>query len=125
MNAELTPDEVTARLHRAMDGATGLPPDDLDQIETLIRMGEPLLAFEALCTQIDAYDISLHPDLVQQLIQVGSAVGAEKRYSVLLKGTQGTWHRSATQPPGPGEAAGRPCCGRCPWRSWCSWSPFP
>lgn len=85
MNAEMTPEEVTVRLHRAMDGATALPPEDIDQIEMLIRVGERLVAFEALCTQIYEYEISLDPDLVQQLIEVGLAVGAEERYSDLLR----------------------------------------
>jgi hypothetical protein len=85
MNAEMTPEEVTVRLHRATDGATGLPPENINQIEMLIRVGERLVAFEALCTQIYECEISLDPDLVQQLLDVGLAVGAEERYSDLLR----------------------------------------
>jgi hypothetical protein len=94
----MTPEEVTVRFQLAMDGATGLPPEGIDQIEMLIRVGEQLVAFEALCTQIDEYEISLEPDLVQQLIEVGLAVGAEERYSDLLRDTQVMWHRSARKP---------------------------
>jgi len=94
----MTPEEVTAKLQLALDGATGLPHEDIDQIEMLIRVGERLVAFEALCTQIYEYEISLDSDLVQQLIEVGMAVGAEERYSDLLRDTQVIWHRSATQP---------------------------
>ena len=95
MNAGMTPEEVTERLQLAMDRATGLPPEGIVQIEMLIRVGERLVAFEALCRQIDEYEISLDPDLVQQLIEVGLAVGAEERYSDLLMDTQVPWHRSA------------------------------
>ena len=98
MNAEMTPEEVTVRLQLALDGATGLPPEGIDRIEVLIRVGERLMAFEALCTQIDDYEISLDSDLVQQLIEVGLAVGAEERYSDLLKDTQVMRHQSATKP---------------------------
>lgn len=98
MNAEMTPEEVTERLQLAMDRATGLPPEGIVQIEMLIRVGERLVAFEALCRQIDEYEISLDLDLVQQLIEVGRAVGAEERYSNLLMDTQVPWHRSATKP---------------------------
>ncbi len=108
MNDELTPDEVTARLHRAMDGATGLPPEGIDQIETLIRMGEPLLAFEALCTQIDEFDISLDPGRVRQLKEVGLALGAEKRYSDLLRDPQVIGPPSATRPSGNGRSRWTP-----------------
>ena len=94
----MTPDEVTVRLQLAIGGVTGLPPESIDQIEMLIRVGKRLEAFEALCTQIDEYEISLDPDLVQQLIEVGLAVGAEERYSNLLMDTQVPWHRSATKP---------------------------
>ena len=44
MNAEMIPEEVTAKLQLALDGATGLPHEDIDQIEMLIRVGE-LVAF--------------------------------------------------------------------------------
>ena len=98
MNAEMTSEEVAVRLQLALDGATGLPPEGIDQIEMLIRVSERLVAFEALCTQIDQYEISLDPDLVRQLIEVGMAVGAKERYSDLLRDTQVMWHRSATKP---------------------------
>ena len=108
MNAEMTPEEVTVRLQLALDGATGLPPEGIDRIEMLIRAGERLMAFEALCTQIDEYEISLDPGLVQRLIEVGLAVGAEERYSDLLKGAQVMRHQSATTPSRTGKSRWSP-----------------
>ena len=108
MNAGITPEEVTVRLQLALDGATGLPPEGIDHIEMLIRVGERLMAFEALCTQIDEYEISLDSDLVGQLIEVGLAVGAKERYSDLLRDTQVMWHRSATKPSRTGKSRWSP-----------------
>jgi hypothetical protein len=81
----MTPEEVTVRLHRAMDAAVGLPPEDIDQIEMLIRVGERLVAFETLCTQVYEYEVALDPEVVQQLIEVGLVLGADDRYSRLLQ----------------------------------------
>ena len=97
MIAEMTPEEVTVGLQLALAGAAGLPPEGIDHIEMLIRAGERLMAFEALCTQIDEYEILLDSDLVQRLKEVGLAVGAEERYSDLLRDTQVMSHQSATK----------------------------
>jgi hypothetical protein len=85
MNADMTPDEVTVWLHSAMDAAIGLPAEDIDQVEMLIRAGERLVAFETLCTQIYEYEISLDADLVQRLVEVGRSLGADARYADLLR----------------------------------------
>lgn len=85
MSTDLTPEDVTVRLHRAMDAARGLPADDIDQVETLILVGERLVAFETLCTQIYEFEIPLDEDIVQQLLEVGRHLGADVRYGRLLK----------------------------------------
>jgi len=108
MNAEMTPEEVTVRMQLAMDRVTGLHPESIDQIEMLIRVGERLVAFETLCTQVDELEISLDQDLVQQLIEVGLAVGAEQQYTDLLRDTQVMWHRSATRPSRTGKSCWSP-----------------
>ena len=80
----MTPDDVTVWLHRAMDAAVGLSADDIDGVESLIRAGERLVAFETLCTQIYEYDISLDPDLLRRLVEVGRSLGADEGYAALL-----------------------------------------
>lgn len=84
MSDALTPEDVTVRLHRAMDEACDLPAEDIDQVETLIQLGERLVAFETLCTQVYEYEIALDPDLVRQLVEVGRHLGADAGYGRLL-----------------------------------------
>lgn len=67
-------------MHRAMDAATELPLDDSDEIETLIQVGERLVAFELLCTQLYEYDIRLDSGIVQQLVEVGKSLGSQDKY---------------------------------------------
>jgi len=76
---------VVVRLHRAMDAAVGLPPETIDDIESLIRAGEHLVAFENLCVQLYEYQIWLDEQLVRQLREVGASLGAKPRYSELLE----------------------------------------
>lgn len=80
MNTGLSKEEITVRMHRAMDAATELPLDDSDEIETLIQVGERLVAFELLCTQLYEYDIRLDSGIVQQLVEVGKSLGSQDKY---------------------------------------------
>ena len=80
MSSPLTSGEITRRLHLVMDSATELPLGDIDQIEQLLRAGERLVAFEALCTQLYEYDIRLTPQLLGLLASVGKQLGAAARY---------------------------------------------
>jgi len=61
-----------------MDAAIGLPEDDIDNVEGLIQVGEWLVAFETLCTQIYEWDISLPADVIGDLEDLGFAIGAAK-----------------------------------------------
>ncbi|WP_458112729.1 MafI family immunity protein [Arthrobacter sp. R1-13] len=79
-------EEITVRLHRAMDAAVGLPSQDIDNIEIFIRAGEELEAFETLCTQIYEYDIQLDADIIQQLAEVGTTLGAETGFARRAEG---------------------------------------
>ena len=40
-----TPEEMTVRLHEALDAAVGLTPDDISNVQSLIDVGEWLVAF--------------------------------------------------------------------------------
>jgi hypothetical protein len=81
---KLSRDQVMVRLRQAIDPAVGLPAEDIDQIEVLIRVGEHLVAFENLCTQLYEYDIRLDGAQVRSLREVGDSLGAKSRYSDLL-----------------------------------------
>lgn len=49
-------------LNEALEAAVGLTPDDISNVQSLIDVGEWLVAFETLCTQIYEWEISLEPD---------------------------------------------------------------
>ena len=76
MTATPTPEEMTVRLHKAMDAAVGLTPEDLSNVQSLIEVGEWLVAFETLCTQIYEWEIGLAPEVIHDLEDLGSALGA-------------------------------------------------
>ena len=64
------------RLDQAMDAARSLTSADVTNVESLIHVGEWLIAFETLCTQIYEREISLSADLVRDLEDLGAALGA-------------------------------------------------
>ncbi|MCA0181415.1 MAG: MafI family immunity protein [Actinobacteria bacterium] len=74
-----SPEEMTVRLHEAMDAAVGLTPDDIINVQSLIEVGEWLVAFETLCTQIYEWEIGLEPDVIRDLEGLGAALGARKK----------------------------------------------
>jgi hypothetical protein len=71
-----------------MDTAIGLPANDVDNIEVLIRADEWLEAFETLCIQIDEQDISLTEDVIRDLEDLGSVLGAKRDFTDYLRGSQ-------------------------------------
>lgn len=62
-----------------MDAAIGLPEDDIANVQSLIDVGEWLVAFETLCTQIYEFEISLIPERIRDLEALGEALGASSR----------------------------------------------
>lgn len=78
MTAKPTPEEMTVRLHKAMDAAVGLTSDDISNVQSLIDVGEWLVAFETLCTQIYEWGIGLEPDVIRDLEGLGAALGARQ-----------------------------------------------
>lgn len=78
MTTKPTPEEMTVRLHKAMDAAVGLTPDDISNVQSLIDVGEWLVAFETMCTQIYEWEIRLEPDVIRDLEGLGVALGARR-----------------------------------------------
>ena len=78
MTATPTPEEITVRLHKAMDAAVGLPPEDISNVQSLIDVGEWLVAFETLCTQIYEWEIGLEHDVIRDLEGLGAALAARR-----------------------------------------------
>jgi hypothetical protein len=76
----LIPAEITRRLHLIMDAASDLPLRDVEQVESLIQVGEHAVAFENLCTQIYEYEIRLPSDLRDTVVSTGEQLGVAARY---------------------------------------------
>jgi hypothetical protein len=74
-----TPEQMTIRLHNAMDAAARLTPDDISNVQSLIDVGEWLVAFETLCTQIYEWEVGLEPDVIRDLEGLGTALGARRQ----------------------------------------------
>lgn len=79
MTARPAPEEMTVRLRKAMDLAVGLSPDNINNVQSLIDVGEWLVAFETLCTQIYEWEIRLDPMVVRDLEGLGLALGARAK----------------------------------------------
>jgi hypothetical protein len=78
MTTSPRPESIIVRLHQAMDAAVGLTPDDVFNVESLIEVGEFLVAFETLCTQIYEWEIALPVPAIQDLEGLGSTLGAAR-----------------------------------------------
>ena len=79
-----TPEETAVPLHRAMDAAIDLPEDDIANVQSLFDVGESLVAFETLCTQIYEFEISLIPECIRDLEALGVALGANPELTKAL-----------------------------------------
>lgn len=77
----MTRDELIVSMHEVMDAVSGLPSEDIANVEGLIRVGELLVGFETLCTQLYEWEIPLRREHVDELIRVGQQLGAAPRYT--------------------------------------------
>ncbi|WP_184740950.1 MafI family immunity protein [Arthrobacter sp. AZCC_0090] len=68
-----------------MDAAIGLAPEDISNVEMLIQVGEWLLAFETLCTQVYEWEISLPAGTLRDLEGLGSALGSRAELTEHLR----------------------------------------
>jgi hypothetical protein len=80
----LSSEEIIVLLHQAMTAATDLSQDDAENIEELVQVGELLVAYETLCTQLHEYDILLSASMIEDLRIVGQSLGAASMYAEVL-----------------------------------------
>lgn len=71
MTTTPTPEEMTVQLHKALDAAVGLTADDISNVQSLMDVGERLVAFEMLGTQ--AYEGGVCSNLTSFVTWRGSA----------------------------------------------------
>jgi hypothetical protein len=68
--------DIENRLEDILARATGwLPANELADMVDLVRHGEPGIALENFCTQLEEYDIVVPEDIVEGLRSLASAMG--------------------------------------------------
>lgn len=77
MTSRLTREQIAGRLRQAIEAAKGLTPNDIENVQELIEVGELLVAFETLCTQIYEWEIALSPEVIRDLEELGVSLGAD------------------------------------------------
>ncbi len=68
--------QIEERLTSALKRAEGwLPDEQLADMLSLVSAGEPGVALENFCTQLEEYDIAIPNDVARELKEIGSAMG--------------------------------------------------
>ena len=67
---------VEERLLLLLKNAEGwLPGEQLAEMQSLVRAGEPGVALENFCTQLEEYDVAVPDGAVSELSELASAMG--------------------------------------------------
>jgi hypothetical protein len=65
--------EAEERLSVVLTNSAGLlPADQLADMQSLVRAGEPGVALENFCTQLEEYDVAIPEKLVHALKEIAS-----------------------------------------------------
>jgi hypothetical protein len=67
---------IEERLAVVLSNAEGwLPSDQLAQMQSLVRAGEPGVALENFCTQLEEYDVAVPDHIVTELKALAGMMG--------------------------------------------------
>jgi len=67
---------VEERLAAVLKNAEGwLPSDQLTEMQSLVKAGEPGVALENFCTQLEEYDVAVPDGVVRELKDIASIMG--------------------------------------------------
>lgn len=70
--------EIERRLGDVLrDASSWLPPEQIAEMSELVQAGEPGVALENLCTQLEEYDVRVPPNVVGELRALAMAMGLE------------------------------------------------
>ncbi len=73
--------EFDARLLRLAERVAGmLPTRDIDEFVSLVEAGEPQIAVESLCTQLDEYERTLDTSTLEEVVAVGRRLDLDPKY---------------------------------------------
>ena len=68
--------ETEARLDAILVGAEGwLPSEQLAEMRGLVAAGEPGIALENFCTQLEEFDVVIPADVINELMGLAAAMG--------------------------------------------------
>ena len=68
--------QVEERLAALLKSAEGwLPSEQLTEMMSLVKAGEPGVALENFCTQLEEYDVAVPDHVVRELKALASAMG--------------------------------------------------
>jgi hypothetical protein len=68
--------EIEKRLMEVLSNATTwLPEPELEDMVSLVKAGEPGVALENFCTQLEEYNITVPRDVAVELRNLASAMG--------------------------------------------------
>lgn len=86
---KLTRPEIEARLDALLDRAGSLLPGPvLVDMRDLVRHGEPGLALESFCTQLQLHDARLPLAMLAEIAVLGEAMGIGKLYRGAVAGEE-------------------------------------
>jgi hypothetical protein len=73
------------QFHVIMDGLSGLPENDIDNVEQLLQVGEWQVALEILCTQVYEYELTLPGDVLPLITDLCRELSADDKYWICLQ----------------------------------------
>ena len=78
MRTELDIREIDERLAAVLENLNGsLPSNELADMISLVRAGEPIVALENLCVQLHEYDVTVPEDVVTELKELASSMAMQ------------------------------------------------
>ena len=74
--------EIQAKLVALLESAReiGLPADCLDSSIELAKAGEPGIALENFCSDLDDHELAVSPAMRAAIIELGSAMRLDEKY---------------------------------------------
>lgn len=82
----LSLDEIESRLLMILGGLSGkLEPHRIEMIADLVKAGEPGVALENLCSELDEYDVIIPQPALIEIATLGTAMRIKPDYWQRLK----------------------------------------
>ncbi len=73
------------QFHVIMDQLSGLPENDIDNVEQLVQVGEWQVALEILCTQVYEHELFLPAAVLPQITDLCRELSVDDKYWIPLQ----------------------------------------